>query len=236
MKKLLVLACCMHDNADPIFRLRSSCEKLGLDFKYYGVKEIFVSWKQAKIDRLSQILKEYIGQYEYTLVSDGFDTFMLQEEEQIIATFNKFNSKLVVSSEIDCSPIQELKDHYPPCTTRFRFVNGGQFMGKTEDLAEIIGTMAHCYENKVPQNRKGNDQIHWTYAYLEGKLGVTLDTECKLFLSMNGLTEDEINFSGKHLELRDNLEAPCAIHFNGPKGGTPNGLLMDKIYNKFINL
>jgi hypothetical protein len=237
MKKLLILCACYHYDDTPIFRLRSSCEKMGLDFRYYGLQEKFYNWKQAKLDDLSHVLNSLIGEYEYVMVSDGFDTFMLQDQDFIIKTFEQLNAPLVVSAEMSCSPIPELISEYPPAPTMFKFVCGGQFMGKTEDVARIVGTLSKCYDNhEITHNQGGNDQVHWTLGFLEKKLGIKLDYYCQLFLSMNGLGAYDVDFHNQQLYLPLTSSYPCSIHFNGPKGDAPNGKNMDVVYNKFINL
>lgn len=234
MKKLAVLTACFHYNDEPIYRLQNTCEKFGVQFFYYGLREKFTNWRQAKLERLRQILPELVEQTEYILFTDGFDSFLLRDPEGLIEAFNSYNAPLLVSAEKSCAPIATLADEYPVSPTKFRFVNGGGFMGRTADVSRIVGTMEARYRNyHRPEFQFGNDQIDWTYAFLEKDLKIALDTQCKIFLSMGEVEPTEYEWDNKGLKVLESGEYPYVIHFNGPKGGdTINQKNMDTIYKR----
>ena len=236
MKKLAVLTACYHFNEEPIYRLRKSCDIFEIPFYFYGLKEQFVNWRQAKIERLTSILPELVGKFEYVLFTDGFDTFFVRDPKDLIEDFLSYNSPLLVSAEKSCAPIAALADEYPEASTRFRFVNGGGFVGRVEDVSRIVGRMNRKYMGyHRPEFQNGNDQIDWTYGFLEKEFGIALDTQCKIFLSMGETTLDEVEWDKHGLLLKETGTYPYVVHFNGPKGGdTPNQKNMDIIYDNLL--
>lgn len=235
MGKLIVVTACFHYNDSPIFRLRDSCKAFGIDFVYYGLKEVFHNWRQAKLERLAQVLPGLTQDYDYTLFTDGFDSFVLRPEVEIIEEFEKLNASVVVSSELNCSPIASLAEQYPKTQSPFRFVCGGQFMGKTDDVINLVGGMVGKYKNyHRAEFQNGNDQIDWTYAYLEKYQNLVLDSDCKLFFSTCGVSDDKFEWQDNKLFLKPTQSFPCVVHFNGPKGGLETSqVYMDRLWREF---
>lgn len=238
MKRLLILTACFHFDETPIFRLRKSCEVFGLNFQHYGLAERFINWRQAKLERLSEILGPASDEYEYILFTDGFDSFMLEGEDEILRKFEEMGGGPIVSAELNCSPIPELVTQYPASDSPFRFVCGGGFMGKGKDVYNLVGGMVRKYSNYHRNGfQNGNDQIDWTYAFLESYQGLKLDTGCKIFLSTMGVELDKFSWVDGRLNLKEPNSFPSVVHFNGPKGGQEQSqVYMDLLWNKFCEI
>ena len=234
MSNLLVTTACLWDNPEPVAKLEESCEYLGLDFSYYGIKTVFTNWKQAKVDLLIDHLIN--DNHDYVLFTDGFDSWMLKGEEDIMDNFNSFRKEIVISAEQNCYPLNQYIEQFPPTATSFRYPCAGQFMGEREALLKALTLLKTRYMNMdfggEGTAHKHNDQTLWQAAYLENRLSLALDDTCRLFLSAGSLKIEDFSMTNGELKINEpNTYAPCSVHFNGPKGGSTPEVNMNLIYD-----
>lgn len=232
MKNLLVVTACLAGNTKQIERLQESCEFNKLDFAYYGVKERFVNWYDAKIVKLAEFLKTKESEYKYVVYTDGFDSWALKDEQTILDTFNSFNTRLVIAGETNNYPLKLDREDYE---TPFRYPCAGQFMGETKTVIDALEVMKTNYSNiDIPDGSKHNDQALWQiYCYREG---IRIDHKAKLFLSAGSLPLSKLCFTNDEVTTPLTKNSPCFIHFNGPKGGSENERNMDMFYDLWLDV
>lgn len=203
--------------------LETSCNRLGIDYVTYGVGERWYNWYEAKVTNHIPFLKSIDD--DIILFSDGFDTLMLRNEAAIMGAYESFGSDIVIAANRSPMPTPHLKDEFK-ATTSFKYVCAGQYMGKRK---AIINALEHHVDKNCV---KGSDQSGWANTYLSGKVDMLIDTRCQLFLTMVKVYLDELTKTEEGYKLEETGTFPCAIHFGGPKGGSPNGLQMKKFYKE----
>ena len=219
MKKLLVFTACLADNPDQLWRLQQSCDALGIDFKYYGLKEVFVNFRQAKIERAIEFLETIKDDYEYCLYTDGFDSWLQLTADEIVERFEDFNTKIVIAGERNCYPLTDYVDGFPEAESTslnipssFRYPCAGGFMGKTTDVLAALRT--------ILDSSSEDDQALWSWAILKSAVEIKIDSLNAIFLSAGSLYRHEIITRFRSLYVIETQDVTAVIHFNGPKGGS----------------
>lgn len=236
MKKLTVVTACLWGDTKPIERWMDSCQRFGLDYSYYGVEERFVNWKETKIDRLITHLQDLDS--EVVMFTDGFDSWMLGGEEEILTDFESFGSDIVLSAERRQYPNIEWGMEFPDSETSFRYPCAGGFIGKRKALIDALNTLRTKYMNvefgDKGSEHKSNDQTLWTVAYLRRDLNFVLDHGNYIFLNMNGVSLNELDLFDGVIRVRETDMPPSVIHFNGPKGGSDTEKAMNLLYEIYM--
>jgi hypothetical protein len=129
----------------------------------------------------------------YAMWVDGYDTLLQHGERTIL---ERFDGSPVIAAERTLWP-GDKGVVYPEGSSMF--INAGGFMGRREDLIEIMSmvlAMAHgC---------GGNDQLAWHKFYLAHPEMVRLDEKRELFGNMSdGVSEPD----------------SCVLHWSGRIGG-----------------
>lgn len=108
---------------------------------------------------------------------------------------------LVFHSEAACWPEPQKRDDYPPCSTRFRFVNGTGPLGPAGAIAEAIeyGIAHFPIRGWEKDMAADNDQRFWTDVYLSGR--GTVDNYCELSVSLNAVPRSDFTIQEKKLIL-----------------------------------
>ncbi len=196
-----VVTACLWANTEPINMLQESCFYYGLKLNVYGVGERFVNWKEAKVDKLIEILTALDD--DIVLFTDGFDSFIIRPEQEIVDRYRAYNTPVLLSAEKSMYPLSEYSDHFN-ADSEYRFPCAGGFMGDRKKIIDILNTLKTKYMNyDIPE--KHNDQALWVAYMVENGKDVKLDTLCKVFHPVStGIP---------------NMDT-CILHFNGPKGGS----------------
>lgn len=228
MKDLTVVTACFWDNDSKIKDLATSCKMSGVDLNYYGVKKIFTSWYQAKVEELIPFLRTL--PYDYVLYVDGFDSLILTKKKKIMENFFKYDQDVVLSAEKNCYPLEDYIDMFNRYHSGYSFPCAGGFMGKRTVLIDILESfkkyqnIAFSKDKPLDYNRQ-NDQAYWQMAYLKGDLDniARLDVSCHIFANMGGESPSDVLERTTHgYKHKQTGSHPNVIHFNGPKGGSDN--------------
>lgn len=230
MKKLCIVTPCYSDNDEQIYKLKESCKKFNLKLTVYGLKREFRSWGQVKLKDLSEVVSDLSSEYEYILYTDGFDSWALDSEKSILFKFGLLDCDILIGGELSPFPA-EAHDYEP--VGKFPFLCAGTFMGKSKKLAVVLQVLNEKYYSE-------NDQESWALFLSElpenTEFKIKIDKNADIFLNTNNLDDTEIEFFNNKLFSPLTHTHPSIIHFNGPKGGSKNEELMNKIYNKWYEL
>lgn len=220
---LHVCTVCIHNDLSPIEKLKESCSFYGLKFGHYGFGERWKGSVECKI----RMLIDYLGgiKKKYILFSDGFDSFMLANEKQILRKFKQLKTSVVASGSYTkhiASP------RYKTVDKPFKYICAGQFMGERRALIKGL---------QIMYSKRGgefSDNVMWDTAYKHKWFKFKVDHDCKLFQAMCTVGEDMVYFKGEKIYNKATRTYPCSIHFNGPKGGATCGVLLDKYYQTWL--
>lgn len=230
MKKLAIVTPCYAENEEQINKLVISCKKYDLDLRVFGVKREFRSWGQVKLKDLSEVVTDLSMKYEYILYTDGFDSWALGGEKNILFKFDLLDCDILIGGEVSPYPVTA---HSYSQNGKFPFICAGTFMGRGKKLATVLQVLNEKYYSE-------NDQESWALFLSDlpkdSEFRVKIDTNADIFLNTNNLEEENIEFFNNKIFSPLTHTHPSIIHFNGPKGETPNALLMNKIFEKWSNL
>lgn len=208
------------DNNPDSHKLATSANKYGYNLSFVGNGHSFKDFRAAKIDLL---LNEIKGVKEkYVMYTDGLDSWFLRGD--ILKEYKKFNSPIVISGNRDHYPSTNLYTKYPEAPTSVRYICSSQIIGTKESLVQALELMQNEYKGFT-------DQEGWNLLYVKKMVKMKIDHSCKLFLNMTNVLENEIS----NFVFNETKSRPCSIHFGGPKGGSPNAILMNKMYNRWSN-
>lgn len=131
--------------------------------------------------------------------------------------FKESGAKVLFSAEKYCWPDKSLADSYPAVGAKeSRYLNSGAFIGYAPQVVELL---------KEEIEDTGDDQLYYTKIFLDeakrAKLNIKLDTQSRLFQSLNGAQNDvklEVDLDSNQgvLQNIDFLTTPAIIHGNGP--------------------
>lgn len=160
-------------------------------------------------------LKRLPGEYTHAMYVDAADTIFLQNPTDLILEDNI----LVYQLEKASYPFPDIGQYYNKNTPehyRWRYINGGGYYGKVEDLLKF-------YEQNVLMCLPTfcNGQYEQTLAYMRTKkyseLHIHGDYDCKVFQSCAFEEPDEFEYDYNKGLLYNRLTKtyPCVLHFNG---------------------
>ena len=193
--KLLVLSTC--DQFDTIEgknilkpngqhkALEDSLIKHGYDYEFflYG----FVFGEQYKV--IKTFVDEYKGDATHILYCDMFDNVALAPPSEVIAKFEAFNCKMLISVEKACFPNDSRDkyhrpDNYPESTTDWKYINGGGCLFEIAYFKELC--------TKHPFNTERMMDPDWlAELYLNNRDNIMLDTNCDIFQCLAHSNRDE---------------------------------------------
>lgn len=215
--------------------LEESCRFYNLDFRFWG--EGFVGAYHARKVKVAAFIDflETVN-HPYVLFSDGWDSWMLANAETILDVYDSFEKPIVVCGHPYIYPnylgkkLGITSDSFPECPTRFRHICSGQFMGEREALKEALTVVLET-ETGGP-----SDQGAWNTAFAQETIThiTEIDYTCRLFLTMEDSLENLYFDSERRVVFKETKTRPIGIHFGGPKGGSPNGLNMERFYKEWL--
>lgn len=226
MKKLLVCTANYARDDTQLARLRESCDFYNLDFDYFGKGLPWEGSRISKAERMISYLKDI--EHEYVLFTDGWDSWMLADEDSIMRKFKKFDKPVVACGHPFCYPYKEIGDQFPDAPTRFKYICAGQFMGERKTLIDVL--------YKVVQQGGWSDQGAWNRAFANGSIReeVAIDYGCDLFLTASDFGIEDLFFRSGKIFYMETGKAPIGIHFGGPKGGSSIEVNMNKTYDVWL--
>jgi len=229
--------------------LRESCLFYNLDFAFWGdgIKGAYNA-RKVKVAAFLDFLEGV--EHPYVLFTDGWDSWMLANEQTILDIYYSFEKPVVVAghpyiypdyltkpegSPFSTTIIGLKAEDFPEVPTKYRYCCAGQFMGEKEALKEVL-TIIRDVDTGGP-----SDQGAWNASYGKHKTITHLtdiDYNCELFLTYDvGSTDDidDLSFDqDRRMYYKYTKTRPIGIHFGGPKGGSPNSLRMENFYKTWL--
>jgi hypothetical protein len=172
--------------------------------------------------RLLKVL-EHQATDEIVLVTDAWDVFFTTGLEQIEQAFLEFNSPIVFAMETNLFPPEVAGfGTLPEAPTRWRYINGGQIIGRAGVLLDLFNEPDFwpkplCWCNQSAYNR-------WWINHPDSK-DFALDFYCRLFCNLYDnhkmerpvldAIEVHCTTEGKRLYNNETKTHPCSFHGNG---------------------
>lgn len=204
----------------------------------YGIKPIVLGFGQkwrglgSKPKLLQQAIENGVITSKVIIFCDAFDVVFAKNPAVIVehlfaSAAEVSGTEVVWNAEKSCFPNAALADNHPSCATPFRYLNSGLSVGFTDSFLKALKEMN---ANAIPddfQNADGswthsNDQNNWMVQFLNGVVGMRLDSRCEVFQTMYNVTADEMDMSGTLIRNTITNTTPAAFHFNG--GAKTQGL------------
>ena len=138
--------------------------------------------------------------------TDGADTYCQHR-------FNVPENYLLFSVEKACYPHTWVAEKYPPCESKWKYLNGGGYGGPLELAIQFFERYGL---NQLPNDANG--QHDYMIAYLQAiKDGfpIKLDTQCEIFQTMAFADPTEFIVTDKQLVNVVTDTNPAILHFNG---------------------
>jgi hypothetical protein len=223
--KLAVITAGFYDRdyAEKLKKLVWSAEQFNIDLHIFGRGKFF-SFFDSKIVGLQNYISEFKSQYTHVLYTDASDSFFLGGPYEIMGKFSTFQYPLVVSGEKGLHPFGNLK-HLFNSSSRWKYMNPGLFIGEIPYVLDTLGKL------RTYHHLQTDDQGHWMEGLAAGRIHPVIDTDCLMFQTMSDANMAE-EFSIKEGRIYNLItrNAPAVVHFNGPKGDSPNGKLMENVF------
>jgi len=206
------------DYNDGMKRLEKSFKKFGYPYELLGVGEKWsggddiINYPGAgqKINILKTRLQEIVqaGNNPLVLMLDGYDTIVLRSVFNLIDTYKEIGAKVLFGAEKTCWPDSNLSTAYPETTSDWKYLNSGQFMGRAQDILNIL-------DEEVQDS--DDDQLYYTKKFLSDNYSIGLDYHCQVFQTF-GDTEVELFINKGFAELHNVVTTtkPTIAHGNGP--------------------
>ena len=193
-----------------------------------------------------------LDEQELILFTDGYDSFFLADEKEILEKYDNLNACILFSAEMNCYPDTNLEKYYPTVNTPYRFLNSGGFIGKVGMVKDMLLKDLPGSEDKFGYS----NQYLWALRFIQFPQYISLDTQCDIFctfssdISKDILTEtDPVNLATHYQKMDDwfkmnfQLAAhrlsnqitgtlPCITHFNSRSKYLMKGEVLELIYSR----
>ena len=226
MEKLTIVSPAFYTSPEPYQMLVESCKRFKLNLHLYGLNEPWTWYTDVKVHRLADEIRNLDS--DYVLVCDADDAFFMAPAHEILYKYHDSCAKILVSAdrqqdEGDAKyPQCIFRDMYPPSATPWRYCNSGGYMGRKEDILDLLSKMATVqHPNYIPVWRSkdwSNDQFRMSVVYLNG-YPLRVDTHCNIFQTMGCIEPGEFKWRGSYFMNKVTGNFPCVIHFNGNAPG-----------------
>lgn len=208
MNQFTVLSPAFYEHKIYCKTIIDSCEHLGINLQLYGLGEPYLGLRDAKVAQLIKNLDKL--DTEYVMISDSNDVLFVRTANEILSRYHELRRPVIFAAEKQCFPQPLMADCYPKISTPWKYLNGGGYIGKKEDiLAMLVAALKlKPHPSNLYRSRDWEcDQFLFAQLLIEG-YGITLDTSCSIFQCVGDITEDEY-------EKAD----PCLYHYNGHSKG-----------------
>lgn len=226
MNTLTVVSPAYYKTTEPCRLLVNSCKYFNLNLHLYGLGEEWPWYYNAKVVQLAKEITKLDS--EYIMVCDADDAFVMAHESEIMSKFLESRAKILVSADKQQEEGDSLypqcifRDLYPRTLTPWRYCNSGGYIGKKDDILDLLETMDKTESaDFIPYWRSKdweNDQFRMSVCYLEG-YPLKIDIECDLFQTMGCIEPGEIKWRGQYMMNKVTGNFPCVVHFNGNATG-----------------
>lgn len=198
-----------------------------------------------KITHMINLLENHPNQDDLICFIDAYDVLCFSGLKEIIHKFKEYNCKILLSSELNCYPPQNLykyefveyqmqefllndnidREVFP---TNFKYVNSGGYIGYCRELLKMLRWKS--IEEITEICKDGGDQTYISLYYLEHAVesfktrhnnnlpyGVQIDYNQTIFQSMYKIDFTDFFFINGRLYNKILKTQPCFAHFNGYK-------------------
>jgi len=198
----------------------------------------------SKPKKLLEFLLSDRKQPEYTLFHDAFDVMFLADPMEILEKMKEFfpEADIVFNAEINLFPEIENGEFLYPPTGRYRYLNAGFFIGKTQSIIDLLVSMkmdqyrADFYDEATNTwyNKHNNDQRWFLNEFPKKAVPMALDHHAHLCQTL--FMEDEKNLRFADYELTNLLTRsnPLVVHLNGPAKEHPTGRQIKEHFSRIM--
>jgi hypothetical protein len=176
----------------------ASFRRFGIEPVILGLGERFTH--QEKICIYYRWCVEHPG--ETVMALDAYDTCCVRAFSEDLST-----DGVLFSAEANCWPEQSKAAEYPQSETRYRYLNGGAWLGNTSAFAAV------CEQNGLLSGVTNSDQRAYTSAFLGGA-AIRLDHGCEVFHSRYA-AQDDCEIADGIYWVKSTGTAPLVAHGNG---------------------
>jgi hypothetical protein len=204
--------------------------------------------KDALLFKYLQTLDEH----ELILFTDGYDSFFLADEKEILGKYDNLTDSILFSAEMNCYPDTNLQHYYPAANTPYRFLNSGGFIGKAGMIKDMLLRDLPGAADKFQYS----NQYLWTLRFIQFPQFISLDTQCDIFctfssdISRDILLETDPTRVAMHYKKMDDWfklnsqltghrlsnqitgTLPCIAHFNGRSKYLMKDAVLELIFSR----
>jgi hypothetical protein len=163
--------------------LKASCKYHGLELVTLIIED-YVSHRQ----RTRSIRKwlETVESDELILFTDGYDTILVADEQEILAKYNRIspNDKIIMSADRLCGIGYIGPEFFTKTPFGYDYMCSGGYVGKAKILIEAIDSIYKLMEGDNTDKNKEcewDDHYEWTKFYANDQSDLVLDTNCEIF-------------------------------------------------------
>ncbi len=161
---------------------------------------------------------------EWILFCDCFDLLFANSPDYAVAVMESWypDAEMVIGGELQSFPDAGLATMYPPCPTRFRYVNSGFMLARTSDFLKFLVELnpdrilndGDTDENLVQVF--SNDQAYVAENHIYGTaIKSVVDYHAALVINLCGLELDDLAFGPGGIQVKETGTYPICIHANG---------------------
>ena len=183
--------------------LKPSCSYFNLNL--VTLEPTSTAWPSHRLKDyyLLQYLKELPSE-ELVLFTDGYDTVMLADQEEIEKKFFSQKGSILFTAELGCWPSAALEQQYKPTSYANQYLNSGGLIGRAGDLLTVLERypsapshyslyqtlywkLTYWFTGKQHNPDKifaWSNQYYWTCIYLHNADDIHLDYHCEIFLAL----------------------------------------------------
>lgn len=213
---LAVIAPAYYPTEEPTRLLRESCATHHLPLHLFGCGQPWRGDMHAHFEGALQAIRNLPSIYDLVMFTDSEDAFVMGGAEEIEYKYKAYTCGVLMSAEQGLYPwgLGEVwansEEARPRTTTRWKFPNGGGWIGRREELQALLINAAET----IPANEA---QELWVKSYCRGDF--KLDDRCAIFQTMSGDTGSNVDWEGHRLYNTNTKTQPVTVHFNGKLGG-----------------
>jgi len=195
----------------------ASCIRFGVPLEVEVVASVDAGRLQRhKVTGLRNILRR-LPDDDVLLYTDGWDAFFASPLGGVLQAYATFGTPVVFSAEHNLHPVvPDLKDVYPPSSTRYRYLNSGGAIG-------VVGALRELHDKWLREDQLApdfDDQYHWHRAFIGERHLISLDHHCRIFqtLSSRGRRTSpmhDLHVVNGRVYNRDTDSTPYIVHGNG---------------------
>ena len=174
-----------------------------------------------KIFAMRDVL-EFVPEEDVVCFVDAYDVLCFTHANEILEKFHSYQRDLVVSSELNCYPVEN-EERYQPLlclgtsTSKYQYVNSGGYIGYCGAIKRMLQWKTDTEIEEMC--RLGGDQQYVTQYYLEfvhdDSVRIGLDVRQLMFQSMYKVSLRSFGWFDGRLYNHVLQSYPCFAHFNG---------------------